>query len=100
MRNSCRQTNVEHTLAQDWELGGSSNNVVISIYDLNDNELDVDAVAMTSETGGLFTYLWTPTEDHTYFVKYNNKDLDVFDYETIIVSSDLSEVLLLSGVTV
>lgn len=86
-----RKVNVAQTLASEWQLGGSGNSVTISIYDLDDNALDVDAVAMTNETGGLFSYSWTPTEEHTYRVDYFNTTLNSHNFEIVTVTDAISD---------
>lgn len=85
VRFSYRKISVAQSLANEWQLGDSANTVVISIYDMDDNTLDVNAVAMTNETGGLFSYPWTPSEAHNFRVDYYNQTLDSHDFEVIKV---------------
>jgi len=86
VRFNYRTLNVAQILANEWQLGGSGNSVLISIYDMDDNAADVSSAAMTNETGGLFSYSWTPTEAHNYRIDYYNATLDSHDYEVVKVS--------------
>ena len=83
---SYRVVNEEQILACRWTLGSSGDNVRVSIFDLDDNALDVDEGIMSSVTGNLFQYLWTPTEEHTYRIDYHNLTLDTHEYEVTIVA--------------
>lgn len=90
-RNTSRLINETHILAQAFPLSASGDNVVISIYDLNDNAVDVNAVAMTFENGVTWSYSWTPTEAHTYYVDYYHVGQDVHHYEYVRVSGAISQ---------
>lgn len=89
-RLSYRQINVTQILAQDWDGGASTNDVRISVYDITDDAIDIDSVAMTSETGSLFSYSWTPTEAHTYRIDYFNSTLDSHDTEIAKVITEVT----------
>lgn len=89
LRNSYRAINIAQVLAQDWQLGASNNTVTISIYDMTDNVSDVTAAAMTNETGGLFSYAWTPLESHVYRIDYHNSTLNSHEYEIVTITTAL-----------
>lgn len=85
MRLSERQINALQILSNAWDLGQATDNVRISIYDIDDNALDVNQVAMTLESGAIFSYSWTPSQNHTYRIDYYNVTLDSHDFEVINV---------------
>src|SRR3990167_3898106 len=85
VRVSQRANNLTHILANEWQLGASTDTVLISIYDITDNAADVSSAAMTNETGGLFSYSWAVTQNNVYRIDYYNQTLDSHDYEIISV---------------
>ena len=80
---SYRPLNTATKLIQAFPQASASDNVLISIYDINDNALDVNSVAMTFENGVTWSYDYTPNEAHFYQVTYFNATLGVEYYETI-----------------
>jgi len=81
VRATYRNVNEAQILANQWQLGQSSDSVTISIWNMDSNAAALAETAMTNETGGLFSYSWTPTSDGTYRIDYYNATLDSHDYE-------------------
>lgn len=98
MMTNYRIVSAVNRLAFEWKLGSSSDTVTISIYNMTTNTLEVNGASMTNETGGLFSYAWTPTTEGTYRIDYYNQTLDTHDFEMATVVSE-SNALYLSGVT-
>lgn len=72
--------NVAQTLLQSFPGSATTDDVRITIYDVNTSTTDVNAAAMTSIGNDTFSYSWTPTGAHTYLIRFNNVTLDVNDY--------------------
>ena len=85
VRTTYRNVNEAQVLANEWQLGESSNSVKVTIYNMDSNAVDTASTAMTNETGGLFSYSWTPTSSATYRIDYYNETLDSHDYEVTMV---------------
>lgn len=81
VRTVYRNVNEAQVLANEWQQGSSTDSVKVSIYNMDSNAVTLAATAMTNETGGLFSYSWTPTSTATYRIDYYNETLDSHDYE-------------------
>ena len=81
VRYSKRTVSTTQQLVADWVGGQSSDDVVISIYDMTDGFASVSLVAMTNLSGSLFNYAWTPTSEHSFMIDYFNRTLEVHDFE-------------------
>lgn len=88
-RNTYRLVDVAQTLLQAFPLGATTDTVVISIYDVDDAALDVNASAMTSVQGNQWKYSWTPSQNHNYIIDYWNQTLDVHDYEYTTITGQI-----------
>lgn len=91
-RNTYRVVNTAYLLAQAFPDSQSSDNVTVSIRDLDDNALDVNNAAMTSEGGAVWTYSWTPTELHTYDIRYYNATQGIEHHEYVLVVGQITGV--------
>ncbi len=72
--------NQTHTLLQSFPEGSSSDDVRISIFDVDDNNLDTNLSAMSSVTGNTFSFSWAVTQANTYSIDFYNATLDVHHY--------------------
>jgi len=84
-RNTLRVLNEAQRLTQSFPDASSGDNVVVNIYDLDDNNQDLSDTAMTYETGVTWTYAWTPAEQHNYIITYTNNTQGVSHYEYVKV---------------
>jgi len=84
-----RLVDVAASLLISFPQGQTTDTVVISIYDVDDSTLDVDAVAMTNVTGENWKYSWTPSETDNFIVTFWNQTLDVKYYRYITVTGSL-----------
>ena len=70
--------NATHILLQSFPLTSSGNDVVISVYDINDANLDVNEASMTFVVGESWKYSWSaPNQGNTYLITFHDKNLDV-----------------------
>jgi len=74
--------NRTNTLLQTFELGGSGDDVRVSIYDIDDSNLDIDDVAMTHVAAlgnsNSWKYDWvSPNQSNLFHITFFNKTLDV-----------------------
>ena len=67
----------------------SSDQVLYSIYDIDDNATDVSSAAMTFESGVLWTASWTPLQSNNYQIIYYNATQNVSHYEYVKVAGDV-----------
>lgn len=70
-------TNTAYKLLQSFPGSSQTDTVVITIYDVDDAATDVNGSAMTAIGNESWSYNWTPTEAHTYLIKFRNSTLDV-----------------------
>lgn len=97
-RNTYRVVNQAQTLLQAFPDAQSGDTVVITIYDVDDAAVDVNAVAMTFVSDVSWKYAWTPTQNNNYIVTYTNQTQNVSHYEYVKVSGELAGVPGGSGV--
>lgn len=71
--------NTAAQLLQSFPGSAQTDNVTITIYDVDDAATDVNAVAMTAIANESWRYSWTPSETHTYLIKFSNQTIQV-DY--------------------
>lgn len=84
-RNTYRQVDLAQVLTQAFPDAGSGDSVLITIYNLDANTTDVNAVAMTYEAGVAWTYAWTPVLQNNFIITYNNATQGVSHYEYVKV---------------
>jgi len=73
------QTNTIHTAFPDP--GSSGDNVVVSVYDVDDANQDVSEAAMTHVVANTWKYAWSsPNQTNNYIIDMYNKTLEVHNY--------------------
>ena len=96
-RNTYRIVDIAQTLLQSFPGANSGDSVRVSVYDITDNALDVDRVAMTFESGVTWSYAITFSQNNYYLATYTNETLDVSFFEYIKVEGSLQGVAGGSG---
>lgn len=91
-RNTYRLNGVAQTLTQAFPDAGSGDTVNITIYDVDDAAIDVNAVAMTYVAGVSWKYAWTPSQNNNYIITYFNSTQNVSHYEYVKVSGEIAGV--------
>lgn len=69
------------TLLQTFEDSASGDDVVVSIYDVNDANQDVSNAAMTLRANRTWSYDWSaPNQQNSFVVDFHDRTRDVHHY--------------------